>query len=110
MRRLLRRTLAKDVRHRLSDIRDARIELEEPRPGTEDASASVPVRKPRAGPLALTAIAATLLVALAIPAYRHVREHTPAEMRVDLVTPSTTAPLDFALVARWSEHRVCRIG
>ena len=97
VRRLLRRTLTKDVRRRLSDIRDARIELEEAGSITEDPFGSVPVRKPRAGSLALLAIATTLLVALAIPAYRHVREHTPTEMRVELVTPSTTAPLDFAL-------------
>jgi serine/threonine protein kinase len=97
VRRLLRRTLTKDVRHRLSDIRDARIELEEVGRSAEDAPVSVPVRKPRPGSLAFLAITATLLVALAIPAYRHVRERTPTEMRVELVTPSTTAPLDFAL-------------
>jgi hypothetical protein len=97
VRRLLRRTLTKDLRHRLSDIRDARIEIEEVGRSAEDAPVLVPVRKPRPGSLAFLAIAATLLVALAIPAYRHVRERTPTEMRVELVTPPTTAPLDFAL-------------
>ena len=100
VQRLLRRALKKDVHHRLSDIRDARIEIEDGSTEAVDPSVSIATPTPRVGLTALTAsiaIAATLIVVLAIPALRHVREQTASEIRVEIVTPSTAAPLDFAL-------------
>lgn len=41
--------------------------------------------------------AVVLIVALAIPAVRHLRETSPPEMRVEINTPPTSAPLEFAL-------------
>jgi serine/threonine protein kinase len=43
-RRLLRRSLAKDLRHRLQHIGDARLELEDAETGTRDRSATSPRR------------------------------------------------------------------
>ncbi|MBI1790215.1 MAG: serine/threonine-protein kinase [Acidobacteria bacterium] len=41
--------------------------------------------------------AAVALIALAIPAARHLRETPPPETRVDIVTPATDSPASFAL-------------
>ena len=46
------------------------------------------------------AIAALVIIALTIPAVRHVRETLPGvqpETRLDILTPSTDRPMDFAL-------------
>jgi eukaryotic-like serine/threonine-protein kinase len=48
--RLLRRVLKKDVRQRLGDIHDARIEIEEVGPVTEGSSTSAPISTPTAPP------------------------------------------------------------
>jgi len=45
--------------------------------------------------LAITALAAAAV--LAVPAWRYLRQDPPAEARVDIVTPATDRPLDFAL-------------
>jgi Tol biopolymer transport system component len=99
LHRLLRRTMQKDARQRLGDIRDARIEIEEAK--TEgNGSVTSSRRGARLAWIASLAIAAVLMVALAILAVRHLRETpplSPAEMRVEISTPSTTAPLHFAL-------------
>src|SRR4029077_13640327 len=43
------------------------------------------------------AVAAVVIIALAIPAARYLRETAPPETRVDIVTPATDRPTDFAL-------------
>jgi serine/threonine protein kinase len=93
--RLLRRTLKKDPRQRLGDIRDGRIELEDAQ--DEVPVVSAPVRRGRLAWMASLAIAAALVAALAVPAIRHVRETPPREMRVEINTPTTPYPLEFAL-------------
>lgn len=95
--RLLRRTLKKDARQRLGDIRDARIEIEEA--GTEAVPpvASAPARGMSLAWIASLAIAAIAIGVLAIPTVSHLRETPPAEMRLDIGTPSTPSPLEFAL-------------
>ena len=50
--------------------------------------------------MAALAVAATLIAALAVPALRYLRETPPPpapEMRVEITTPATDAPLQFAL-------------
>jgi len=96
IRRVLRRALKKDARHRLSDIRDARIEIDE---AGADAEESVPPALARGTQLGWIAFAAAMFIAvlLAIPAVRYLRETTPPEMRVEINTPSTLVPLHFAL-------------
>jgi serine/threonine protein kinase len=99
VRRMLRRTLKKDVEQRLSDIRDARIEIEDAGIETGDSSVAVTAVKSRPAltSIIFPAIALSLIAALAIPAWRHMREQIPSEMRLQIVTPSTSATLDFAL-------------
>jgi len=100
VRKLLRRCLEKDPKQRLRDIGDARSLLEEVEAGPTivlPVPRSAPARRERLVWIASLAVAAVLIVALAIPAARHLREAPPAEMRVEINTPSTTAPLQFAL-------------
>jgi serine/threonine protein kinase len=97
VQRVLRRALKKDLRHRLSDIRDVRIEIEDA--GAAPADAAAPDRSARRRRMrtAVVVIAALLIVALAIPASLHLRETPPSEMRLQIVTPPTTQPFHFAL-------------
>jgi len=107
IRRLLRRCLEKDRKRRLTDAGAARLEIDEaltaptsvdgtelPGPGSR-----IPTRSSRPWMAAL-AVAAAAIVALAVPTVRHLREAppvTPPETRVDIVTPATDRPEDFAL-------------
>jgi eukaryotic-like serine/threonine-protein kinase len=97
--RLLRRCLEKDPRQRLRDIADAREHLHDdahvtaPDPAAPSASSRGSTRLLRV----LLAGAATLLVALGVPAARHLREVPPSELRLQIDTPATVAPLHFAL-------------
>jgi Tol biopolymer transport system component len=93
--RLLRRALRKDPRQRLGDIRDARIELEEA--NAETPAVRTPVRRARLATAMALAIAVALIAALAFPAVRHLVEAPPGEMRLDIATPSSPQPLEFAL-------------
>jgi serine/threonine protein kinase len=94
IRRLLR-ALKKDPRHRLSDIRDARIEIDDA--DAHEVGPSVPSvqRRPVAWISAL-AIALALIVALAIPTWRYFRETSPPEVRLEIHTPSSNSAA-FAL-------------
>jgi Tol biopolymer transport system component len=101
VRRLLQRCLEKDVKHRLRDIADAREHLRDD-DGTTSTGTSIAapaVRRRRVSTWQLAGIAATvaLVVALAIPATVHLREAPPPELRLQITTPPTTAPLEFAL-------------
>ena len=92
VRQLLRRCVQKERRERLRDIGDARVELNESQATT---ASSVP-----RGRLVWTAalgVAAAVIVALAVPALRYLRETPPPETRVEIVIPATDQPSDFAL-------------
>ncbi len=97
VRRLLRRCLQKDLRHRLADIRDARLELDE---SPLDAPIGAPAaagRRARAwlagGLVLVTLVAAALAVVALGPA--------PAapETRLEIITPSATDNIDTVSVA-----------
>jgi Tol biopolymer transport system component len=95
--RLLRRALQKDVRHRLSDIRDARLEIEdalrEPTPET-----TPPLTARSAWLPWLVAAMAVVAAVIAIYFVRRAAENAGAqEMRLNIATPFTQAPLEFAL-------------
>jgi Tol biopolymer transport system component len=47
--------------------------------------------------MAALGVAAVLIAAMAMPTVRHLREMLPPEMRVEISTPSTSTPLQFAL-------------
>jgi eukaryotic-like serine/threonine-protein kinase len=96
--KLLRRGLKKNPRQRLGDIRDARLDIEEAL--TEPATTTTPATSAaRHSRLAWIIAAAAMLIAvgLAIPAIRHAREVQPAEMRVEINTPASDRPLEFAM-------------
>jgi eukaryotic-like serine/threonine-protein kinase len=98
IRRLLRRCLQKDRSRRLKNADDARIEIEEaltepPAVTPQDAAA---IRNPR--PAWIVATLATLaLASLAIVHFREKPVAEAPEMRVEITTPSTQAPFEFAL-------------
>jgi eukaryotic-like serine/threonine-protein kinase len=107
LRTLLRRCLQKDPKKRLPHIGLARIEIEEA-PSISDASVSTPTafesaRLRRKARLAwsLVGVTSVALLAVAIPAVRHVRETprppSPAETRLEIITPSTTDPTSLAI-------------
>lgn len=95
--RLLRLCLEKDPKRRRQASGDVRIDLEQ---ALVETAAMAPVDSPPASRLSrllwITA-GALLITALAIPAIRHLREESPPEMRLEIVTPPALDPLDFAL-------------
>jgi Tol biopolymer transport system component len=94
VRRLLGRCLAKDRALRLSDMHDARLELDER--AQETAAGSRPV----AVPVLPWAIAALLLLAVAglsLQSWRTLSTAAPIETRLDVATPPTGDPAQFAL-------------
>jgi Tol biopolymer transport system component len=101
VRELLRLCLQKDVRKRRSDAADVRIDIEQ---ALTEPVAAMPATPPAPGArlawIASLAVAVVLIVGLAIPALRHLRE-TPLlslpEMRVEINTPATADPISFAL-------------
>jgi Tol biopolymer transport system component len=99
IRRLLRRCLEKDRRRRLDSASDARLEI-------DDASASPGARThlPGATPshrvtlVALAALAgAAAIGALVVWTLVRPAPADVADMRVDIITPSTDAPTSFAI-------------
>jgi Tol biopolymer transport system component len=99
IRRLLRRALNKDPRHRLGDMRDARIELEEGETESEPMISSGATRGMRMAWVVATA-AGVVAAVVAVPAVRHLYETPrpfPPEMRLQIMTPSTAVPFEFAL-------------
>ena len=98
----LRRCLQKDPKQRVGDIRDVRLALE----GAFETAApqTATTASGRGGrPLpwmAALAVAVVLMVAMAVPTVRYLRETPPPpppETRVDIVTPATDQPASFAL-------------
>jgi Tol biopolymer transport system component len=102
--RLIARCLDRDLRTRLRDIGEARIEIARIEAGASDSivtpiPASVATRstRSRASAWALAAAAGLLAGALAIPAVRHLGEAPAPEMRLEIVTPATGRPTSFAI-------------
>ena len=89
LRRLLKRCLHKDPDHRLHDIADARIELEEIGTATSETAAG-PTYSTR--PRLMTAAAVTLIASLAAGALGwFLRPSSPAaEVRLEITTPPTS--------------------
>jgi Tol biopolymer transport system component len=101
LRTYLERCLQKDPRQRIRDIGDVRLALEGAfetavSPATPTTTASLRGRLPW-----IVATAAMLgIVAMATPTVRYLRQApppAPPEMRVEITTPATDAPLEFAL-------------
>ena len=95
--RLLRLCLEKDPRTRRQAAGDVRIDIEQALTEPAPVAASASLRGFPWRRLAWIAGAAVVIAALAIPAASHIREAPPRELRLQLVTPSTRAPLSFAL-------------
>src|SRR5262245_1854314 len=99
VRRLLRRCLQKDRHHRLKDVGDARIEIEEAR--TELAApaqaASTVARPPASARRAWTVTGAVALIAAGTVGWTLRPRQVPLEMRVDIVTPPSPDRLGLAL-------------
>jgi eukaryotic-like serine/threonine-protein kinase len=98
----VRRCLNKNPKQRIGDVQDMRLALE----GAFETAAAPPTsttqlaRRGRLAWIAALGVAAVMIIALAIPAVRYLRETPPssqAETRVDIVTPPTDAPTSFAL-------------
>jgi eukaryotic-like serine/threonine-protein kinase len=97
IRKLLRLCLEKDVTKRRRDAGDVRIDIEQALTEREAAMLAVtPTRSTSLASVAL-AFAAIIIVALAIPALRHLREIPLPETRLEIVTPATSDPASFAL-------------
>ena len=101
IRALLARCLVREPKQRLRDIGEARLALE----GAFETAAS-PATQATASPhgrlpwMVATATAVVGMIALALPAARYLRQApppAPPEMRVEITTPTTDAPLQFAL-------------
>ncbi len=98
----LRVCLRKDAKQRAHDMADVRLALD----GAFETAASAstqttpPPSRGRWPLLAALAVAAALIAVMALPALRDLRRTpppAPPEMRVDVTTPATDAPLQFAL-------------
>jgi len=102
VRKLLRRCLEKDRKRRLTDAGAARLEIDDAltAPVLLDGAAASAPRGGQRRLMAALAIAAVAIIALAIPAVRHVRETptpAPPETRLEIVTPSADEAASFAL-------------
>ncbi len=96
----IRRCLHKDLRQRIHDIGDVRLALEgafETATPQTMGSVTSPAPRGRLAWIAAFAVALVGLAAMAVPTLRHLREAPPPETRVDIVTPPTNGPTDFAL-------------
>ena len=99
IRTLLLRCLSKETKQRWQAIGDIRFELEHAGAESPAATTGAMAQTRRARRFAWTSAVAAALIAsiLAVPAVRYLSESSPAEMRLEINTPSTPAPLEFAL-------------
>src|SRR5262249_36552383 len=98
--RLLRRALKKDPRHRLADIRDAQIEIEEALAGSTAAPEVRVAASPRRRGWLAWAIAIALGATLAVVSllyFNRAAPPAPPEIRVEVNTPSTADQVSFAI-------------
>jgi Tol biopolymer transport system component len=98
---VLRVCLRKDLKQRVADIRDVRLALEGAFE-TVGPRTTIPSSAADRGRLwmAAFAVAALVSLAMAVPTLRYLRGMPVpvlAETRLDIVTPATNQPLDFAL-------------
>jgi len=98
----LKRCLHKDLRQRIGDIQDVRLALEGAFESAAPQTTGVTTSSAPRGRLAWAVAAVAVLAAatLAVPAVRYLRETPPPpppEMRVEINTPATSRPTDFAL-------------
>ena len=111
----LRRCLQKDLKQRIGDIHDVRLALEGAFETAPSATASTS-RGRLAWMTGLAAVALLVIIALAVPALRYLRETpppAPPETRLEIVTPATGDPVSFALspdgrVPGWATARLHR--
>jgi Tol biopolymer transport system component len=97
IRRLLKRYLYKDANRRLRDARDARIEIQEvEEPAATEATPAGPAERARLAWF-LSTVALTIALVVVSAAYFRAGGPEPEEMRLDITTPATQAPLSFAL-------------
>ena len=109
LRRLLRRCLEKDRKRRLRRHRGrATGDRGRAAPGARVVGRQQTPRRRRHAAartagldwMAALAVAAVVIVAMAVPTVRHLRETpppSPPETRIEIVTPATTDPISFAL-------------
>jgi serine/threonine-protein kinase len=105
LKRLLERCLDRDVKTRLRDIGEARIELAKLQAGTADATDAAPAAaaplpvvappRPRLLPWALGALAGITLASLGAWAIVHWTPVPPAQLMRFSFVPSTTSPLSM---------------
>src|SRR5262249_3687110 len=97
IRRLLRRCLRKDLAGRLKDIGAARIQIEDALNGSE--SESTPGETSKRHRLVWIFAASVIVLGFAVIMTWILRQSVPAapEMRLEVTTPATVAPLEFAL-------------
>ena len=100
----LRVCLRKDPKQRAGDIRDVRLALEgafETVGPQTTAMATTSASRGRLMGMTALAVATVMIIALAIPAVRYLREAPPPplppETRLEIVTPATDYPTMFAL-------------
>jgi len=89
IRQLLRRCLEKDLKRRLRDIGDARIEIDDARSGAPEVGVQATPRKRRA-PLAWTMLAVASAGAAAIAGWVLHRPAVALEKRLEIATPPTS--------------------
>ena len=95
--RLLRLCLEKDPKNRRQSAGDVRVDLEHVLAEPVVLAPAVRSRRSRGWLLAAAAIAAVTIIALAVPVVTHLREAASREVRLQVVTPPSRAPLNFAL-------------
>ena len=99
IQKLLRRCLAKDRRQRLDSAADARLEIQDAIAASADTPHPTADRAPRIRER-LAWASAVVGLALALAASWTTARHAPSlgpEMRLDIATPPTAAPLSLAL-------------
>src|SRR5262245_56887985 len=98
IRRLLRPCLQKDRSRRLKRADDARIEVEEAlsAPPIVTPPAAMPIRNPRLAWIA-AAVATLAFASISVLYFRQKPAAELPEMRLEINTPPTPAPLEFAL-------------
>jgi serine/threonine protein kinase/Tol biopolymer transport system component len=97
IRRLLRRCLQKDRGDRFKSADDARIEIKEAMNAPPAIETAAPTTRNSMLAWIVATVAALAFVSIGILHFREKPEATLPEMRVDITTPSTPAPLEFAL-------------
>jgi serine/threonine protein kinase len=97
IRRLLRRCLELDLRRRLHDIADARIEIEDAVSNPGNGSGSTGVSRNRRRALGISAAVLAVALVAAFGAWLRTPAKPPMLRVVDIQTPRTSDPFSFAL-------------